>query len=219
MLTITFSWDFGFSITTYSRHLWTAFFLTFICLLRAKHFYWISFGPLRRVNASVWEHALRHEHKTNTQTSRSLLCCFSFRRTCIFFGDTGLGIRNVFPQCFTHGAGTPLSILARFRAPGNLPFPPYRFLLAENRLERLGMVMRAHAAMSPTAISDWTRHRRTALFFLCLGLHEYPGGTGSLIRPNLHLSPQGNRYRKLEAYSTALDVGDQVRDEHGAEHL
>jgi len=49
--------------------------------------------------------------------------------------------------------------------------------------------------VSDSNISDWTRHRRTALLFFCLSLYEYPGDTGSIIRHTTQLFRHWNRYR------------------------
>lgn len=193
------------------------FYLSFASEAFILDFFWTFFTSERICSGAC---AATSTHKTNTQTSRSLLCYFFSSGEPAFFGDTGLGMRNVFPRCFTHGAGTPLSILACFRAPGNLPFLPSPFLLARNDVGTSGHGDEgARGDVSDSNLGLDTTSTNGTFSFLCLSLHEYPGGTGSLIRPNSHLSSQGNRYRRLEAYPTAPDVGDQVRDDYGAVHL
>ena len=151
-------------------------------IFASEHGYWIPFG-FSRVNASLGGTHCETFQKTTHMTSRSSLCWFLFRPACMFWGFGIESASTFLLRCFTRGAGTPPSLLSRFRAPGNLPLLRSLRLASQVSRGRRGHGDEgARGVVSDGNISDWIRQRRPAILFFCLSLHEYPGDTGSIIR-------------------------------------
>jgi hypothetical protein len=165
MLTITFSWnmDSALQIFWHGRRL-VSFFFSFCFCKRALilDFFWFL-----RVNASLGGTHCETFQKTTHMTSRSSLCWLLFRPACMFWGFGIESASTFLLRCFTRGAGTPPSLLSRFRAPGNLPsLRSLRLASQVSRGRRGHGDEGARGDVSDGNISDWNRHRRTAILVL-----------------------------------------------------